>query len=318
MKLGLIVSACLVLTACDGFTAPARQSENPPPSITIAPSPASSRLPTPDEQRTFISSLAAAGVRGATVSVSKFDWLFGTGRSAVFTGTLDGRTVWADVHFLDSPMDGITACVTRTPSAEWSFTVAVKGRPQTAGGASVTGSVAGAEQMFFAASDRILVMTPFVLMRNALIERLPALRLSVPACIWREPETLSVFPWERDILDAFGAGGIEVRLIGGSKWESFLGDAHEARVFLTASATTSPVGADVLALQKTPAVRMCSSSSTQGFIKWSVTVDGRSLAGMEGSQTVYPLIGHGFFVLAWDRITADVLASRLGLNAPPC
>jgi hypothetical protein len=220
-----------------------------------------------------------------------------------------------DVHFLEAPTEGITACASRSVSGESVFTVSLKGRPQVLRGAGVTGALAGTGPMYFASSDRLFVMTPDARLRDAL---LPALGLSVPSCIWREPETLPVFPWEREIMDTLAAQGIEIREIGGSKFESFLGDRRDARVFIGASGQ-SGAGADVLWLAvPLQDVRMCSSSSSPGFTKWSVIVDGRQLPGMEGSQTVYPLVGTRFFVLAWDRASADALAHGLGLSAPSC
>jgi hypothetical protein len=159
--------------------------------------------------------LAMAGVVGASVMPSKFDWLFGTAapRSGIFSGTLDGTQVWADVHFLEAPIEGITACASRSASGESIFTISLKGRPQVLGSGAATGALSGAGPMYFASSDRLFVMTPHARLRDAL---LPALGLSVPSCIWREPQTLPVFPWEREVMDAFAAQGIEILMIGGS------------------------------------------------------------------------------------------------------
>lgn len=65
---------------------------------------------------------------------------------------------------------------------------------------------------------------------------------------------------------------------------------------------------------------MCSSPlpSAQGFTKCTLRIDGKDLAGMEGSQTAYPLIGPRFFVLAFDTDSAALLSRGLGLSAPPC
>jgi hypothetical protein len=261
--------------------------------------------------------LATAGVVGASVIPSKFDWLFGTAapRSGTFSGTRGGTQVWADVHFLDATTEGITACASRSASGESVFTVSVKGRPQVPGGAVVTGALSGAGPMYFASGDRLFVMTPEAHLRDAL---LPVLGLSVPSCLWREPETLPVLPWEREVMDALAADGVAIRVIGGSKFESFLGDRRDARVFIGASGQNG-TGADVLWLAAPLRdLRMCSSPSSPGFTKWSVIVDGRQLPGMEGSQTVYPLVGPHFFILAWDRASADALTRGLGLTAPSC
>jgi len=158
----------------------------------------------------MMEALATARFRGTSVIPSKFDWLFGAAapRSGTFSGTRDGSEVWADVHFLGAKTEGITACASRSASGESVFTVSVKGRPEVLGGAGVTGALSGSGPMYFASGDRLFVMTPDARLRDAL---LPALGLSVPSCVWREPETLPVFPWEREVMDAFAAQGIEIR-----------------------------------------------------------------------------------------------------------
>jgi hypothetical protein len=170
--------------------------------------------------------------------------------------------------------------------------------------------------MYFAGNDHLFVMTPDVRVREALRS---SLALSVPSCIWREPATLPALSWEPEVMSALQRGGAEIQLIGGSKFETFLGDRRDARVFTAASLVSNPMGAEVLYLA-TPLreIRMCSSPSSPGFTKWTVRVDGKDLTGMEGSQTAYPLVGPRFFVLAWDATTAQALASGLGLSAPPC
>ena len=318
MGLRLLLCASLFVVACEGVPADtgASASAKGLPAARVA-SADPSRLPTPDQGRAVTEALATASLRTTSVIPSKFDWLFGTAapRSGTFSGRLDGTQVWVDVHFLEAPTDGITACASRSVSGESVFTVSVKGRPQVLGGASVTGALSGTGPMYFASNARLFVMTPDARLRDAL---LPALGLSVPSCIWREPETLPVFSWERDVMDALAAQGVEIREIGGSKFESFLGDRRDARVFIGASGQNG-TGADVLWLAvPLRDVQMCSSPSSPGFTKWSVIVDGRQLPGMEGSQTVYPLVGTRFFVLAWDRASADALAHGLGLSAPSC
>ena len=113
-------------------------------------------------------------------------------------------------------------------------------------------------------------------------------------------------------------GSMPLVVIGGSKFESFLGDRRDARVFIGASGQDG-TGADVLWLaHPLREVRMCSSPSSPGFTKWSVAVDGKQLPAMEGSQSVYPLVGTRFFVLAWDLASADALTLGLRLSAPSC
>jgi hypothetical protein len=260
--------------------------------------------------------LTALGMRGTSIVPSKFDWLFGgsASTSGVFSGTIDGMQTWAEVHFLATTVDGITACTGRAGSGEATFTVGVKGRPQTLGGGSVTGSLSGAGPLYFASNERIFVMTPDARLRDGLQS---VLGLSVPNCVWREPETLPTLPWEREIVDALHVGGVDVGLIGGSKFETFLGDRRDARVFIKPAGQAG--GAEVLSLT-TPLreIRMCSTSSAPGFTKWTVVVDGQNLPGMEGSMSAYPLFGPRFFVIAWDVDSATALSTGLGLSAPPC
>jgi hypothetical protein len=137
--------------------------------------------PRPDEEQVIVMALATGGVRGTTVFASKFDWLFGSAapRSGTFQGTVDGTQVWADVHFLDTPVEGITACVELNPTRETAFTVSVKGRPQVLGGGNATGYIGSAGPMYFAGSDRVFVMTPDARVRDLLRS---ALALSVPSC----------------------------------------------------------------------------------------------------------------------------------------
>lgn len=311
-----LLCASLLLAACQSV--PAGAAPSPSTSALHRPggqSPDPLRLPTSAQERSMMQALATAGMVGTSVTPSKFDWLFGAAapRSGVFTGSLNGVQVWADVHFLEATVQGITACASRSPAGESLFTVGIKGRPQVLGGGEVTGALSGAGPMYFATGDRLFVMTPDLRLRDAL---LPALGLSMPSCIWREPETLPVLPWEREVIDALGAQRIEARVISGSKFEAFLGDRRDGRVFIGVPGST---GADVLWLGvPLGEIRMCSSLSSPGFTRWSVTVDRRELPGMEGSQAVYPLVGARFFVLAWDRSSAEALARGLGLSAPPC
>ena len=133
----------------------------------------------------------------------------------------------------------------------------------------------------------------------------------------REPSTLPVFAWEREVIDALRGGGVEVGLIGGSKFETFLGDRRDARVFIKPKGQSG--GAEVLFLAAPlREIRMCSAQSAPGFTKWTVVIDGKNLSGMEGSQVAYPLVGARFFVLAWDVDSAKALSTGLRLTVPPC
>ena len=304
----LAVVAFLILASCDATSTPAGKAS---PLSTSSPS--SSALARPDEARAVIGALAKAGIKAELVGSSKFDWVFGDtlSRSAVFGGIIDRTQFSADVLFLDAPVDGITICTHEPPPGEWTFTVSVRGLPRVLGSGSVTGGATA--RMYFAVNERFFMMTSDSRVRDVL--RLP-LALSVPLC--REPATLPVLPWEREVMDAFDAGGVDIRLIGASKFETFLGDRRDARVFIK-TAGQGGAGAEVLFLT-TPLreLRMCSAPSSPGFTSWTVVVDGKTVPGVEGSQTLYPLFGPRFFVLASDADSAKALARGLGLSAPTC
>lgn len=182
MWLRLLLCATLFVFACEGVpastSAPA-SSEGLASARVASADP--SRLPTPAQERAIMQAFASAGIRGTFVIPSKFDWLFGSAspRSGIFSGTLDGMQVWADVHFIEATIEGITGCSSRSASGESVFTVSVKGRPQVLGGTSVTGALSGSAPMYFASGDRLFVMTPDARLRDAL---LPTLGLSVPSC----------------------------------------------------------------------------------------------------------------------------------------
>jgi len=310
----ILLAASLTIAGCD---VPAARTSPVVASTSPVSSPSPSSLPRPDETRIVTAALASGGIRVDTVYASKFDWLFGSAapRSGTFQGAIDGAQVWADVHFLDRPVDGITACLQLDPTRETAFIVSVQGRPQVLGAGNATGYVGSAGPVYFAVSDRVFVMTPDARVRDAL--RL-SLSLSIPSCLWREPATLPTLSWEREVANAIENDGATIGLIGGSKFETFLGDRREARHFGW-RAKQGDRGAEVLYLdQPLGDLRMCSAPSAPGFTKWTVTLDGKSLPGMEGSQTAYPLVGLRFFVLAFDSDSAAVLSRGLGLSAPRC
>lgn len=192
------------------------------PARVASPDPA--RLPRPDEEQLVREALANADFHVDRVFPSKFEWLFGSAapRSGTFQGAIDGTQTWADVHFLDGSMVGITACLQLDPTRETAFTVSVQGRPQMLSSGNATGYLGSAGPMYFAVGQRIFVVTPDVRLRDALMS---SFKLSVPGCVWREPATLSVLPWESEVLDALQGGGVQIRLVGGTKFESFLGTA---------------------------------------------------------------------------------------------
>ena len=113
------------------------------------------------------------------VFASKFDWLFGDAapRTGTFTGSLGGQQVWVDVHFLERPVRDVSVCTDQPPGNEWTFTVAVKGQPQTLGNNRVTG--AATAPLYFAMNDRYFVIASDVRLLSALRT---SLALSEPPC----------------------------------------------------------------------------------------------------------------------------------------
>jgi hypothetical protein len=133
-------------------------------------------LPLPSEERAVVGALTNAGVGLSLVGLSKFDWILGDAarRSGIFTGTIDGTQVRADVLFLDFPANNVTVCTEERPG-ETKFTVRVDGRVHSA--SPVTGSAMG--PLYFAMNERFFVMSTNVRVRDALRD---ALGLSEPRC----------------------------------------------------------------------------------------------------------------------------------------
>jgi hypothetical protein len=123
-----------------------------------------------------VTALSNAGIRLSFTSPSKFDWILGDAarRSGIFTGTIDGIQVRADVLFLDVPVDDVTVCTEELPG-ETKFVVRVRGN--VSGTSPVTGT--SMSRLYFAMSDRYFVMSSDVRVRDALRD---ALGLSIPRC----------------------------------------------------------------------------------------------------------------------------------------
>lgn len=148
----------------------------PSASVSAVPSRTPENSPRSAEEEAVVSALANAGIRLSLVGASKFDWILGDAarRSGIFTGTIDGTQVRADVLFLDTPAEDVTVCTEERPG-EVKFTVRVQGRIQ--GTSPVTGSAM--VPLYFATSDRFFVMSTDVRVRDALQD---ALGLSEPRC----------------------------------------------------------------------------------------------------------------------------------------
>lgn len=144
---------------------------------------------------------------------------------------------------------------------------------------------------------------------------------SPAAGIQRNPTDLPILPGESAVMAAFERAGMQVRMIGTSKFETMLGSRRPARVF-TAAATWGAGGADVLFLDNSMGdVRVCPTGTrgmTPGWTTYTVFVDGRQVRTLEAGQTVFFSIGPGFFVQAFDTKTSDALREGLGLETPRC
>ena len=147
----------------------------------------------------------------------------------------------------------------------------------------------------------------------------PSVSPSVAASPSREPAALQSYPEEQAVLDVLTASGMRVELVGGSKFETFLGAARRTRVFIGTLQGTR-VGADVLFLDAPPGdVRVCKTAgSTSGFTKVVITVDGRPGSSGEGSQSMSFAVSDRYFVMSSDVRVRDALRDGLGLSEPRC
>src|SRR5436309_16075462 len=91
----------------------------------------------------------------------------------------------------------------------------------------------------------------------------------------REPAALPGYPEEQAVLDVLTASGMRVELVGGSKFDTLLGVARRARVFIGTLAG-SRAGADVLFLYAPPVhARVCTAAgSASGVTNFTFTVSG--------------------------------------------
>jgi hypothetical protein len=141
---------------------------------------------------------------------------------------------------------------------------------------------------------------------------------SPAAGIQREPTDLPVLPGESAVVAAFERAGMQVRMIGTSKFEGMLGSRRPARVF-TAAATWGAGGADVLFLEDNIGdVRVCERPGSIGRTEYTLSVNGSSVGVVDAGQLVIFSIGPGYFVQAFDPKTSDALRQGLSLGAPRC
>jgi hypothetical protein len=303
--------AALSVMSCD-----AGSTERPAAdaaSRATAPSP--STFPRDDESQSVTDALTRTGARPGRVLASKFDWLFDSAapRAGTFEVTIDGQSTWVDVHFLERSLGPIVACSGQPmTSLAGTFSVAVDGRLQSLQNASVTGTLSSGA-MYFAASDRLFVMTPDLRLRDLLGR---ALALRVPSC--RVPADLPVFPQEQSVLDALDRAGIQLTLIGGSKFETLLGDRLPARVFIE-QAGVGGGGADVLFLDRPiPGIRVCVSRAASGLNRYEIFIGDRKVSDGEGTQAVLYSVSDRYFVQAIGTRFHEALMQGLGTVTPPC
>ena len=134
----------------------------------------------------------------------------------------------------------------------------------------------------------------------------------------REPSGLAVLPEEQAVLDAFNRAGIDVRLIGASKFESDLGVPLSARVFIVVPGSQ---GADILFLPPTGIgdIRVCAApGAAPGSTTSTVFVNGQRVSSGESGRPVYYLLNARYFAITYDVATRDALTHGLGLNGAQC
>ena len=134
----------------------------------------------------------------------------------------------------------------------------------------------------------------------------------------REPSGLAELPQEQAVLDAFNRAGIDVRLIGASKFEGDLGVRLPARVFIVLAGSE---GADILFLPPSGIgdIRVCAApGAVPGWTTSTVFVNGQRVSSGESGRPVYYLLNAHYFAITYDVATRDALTNGLGLTAAEC
>ena len=140
----------------------------------------------------------------------------------------------------------------------------------------------------------------------------------------REPITLAQLSWESTVLDAFRAGGLSVRTIGGSTEEGALGVLLPARAFIVSPGPSTGgfgAGADVIFVKGAGlgAVGVCESQpSAQGRHSYLTYVGGKPVRSEDAVAPVYHLVSAEYYVIAYDAATRDALQRGLGLLPTTC
>lgn len=134
----------------------------------------------------------------------------------------------------------------------------------------------------------------------------------------REPATLPVFPEEQAVVASLALAGIQLTVIGASKFENLLGDKQRTRVFIQ-QAGGGGAGADVLFLaQPINGVRVCSSKLPDGFNRTEIFIGSRLVSTSEGSQLPLYSINDRYFIHAIGQSFSNALKTGLGTTTPAC
>jgi hypothetical protein len=132
----------------------------------------------------------------------------------------------------------------------------------------------------------------------------------------REPSTLPELGWEREVVDALRRAGLEVDLIGGSKFESALGPRLPARVFIVRQGDS---GADVLFLDRPLSdIQVCSAETVSGSSVTTIYAAGRDTLRAEGTQRPFYSMSDRFFIQAFSVRVDEALRNALHTVRPPC
>lgn len=120
------------------------------------------------------------------------------------------------------------------------------------------------------------------------------------------------------MIAALSAAGVPLTLIGGSKFETLLGDRQRARVFIE-RAGAGGAGADVLFLERPiDNIRVCQSTTTAGLTRSEIYIGPRLVDTVEGRQSASFSVSGRYFIMSSDKRFSDALMAGLGTVTPPC
>lgn len=118
------------------------------------------------------------------------------------------------------------------------------------------------------------------------------------------------------MVAALDAAGIRVTLIGGSKFDTLLGERQRARVFIEQAGTS---GADVLFLKRPiGGIRVCSSRTAAGLDRTEVFIGDRLVSTADGTQSPFYSVSDRYFIQAFGKRFSDALKIGLGTTTPLC